>query len=87
MTLPLEAACLRLHDELLSACAGHHLYRAVVRLHEPVVDRGEPVCHGCDRGTLAGPDAVWPCRTYHLLVRDLLGVADVEGMLTRMQQG
>jgi hypothetical protein len=73
-------ASMNLHRRVLEG-AVDCLARDLARLHEPHLEDGFPVCHGCDRGTLVGLDPVWPCRTYTILASTILRIKDVESVL------
>jgi hypothetical protein len=63
----------------------HGVVRRIVELHRPCADEaGYPTCRGCDSDGRPPTDAVWPCRTYTLVAREVLGIRDVEGFLTRL---
>lgn len=48
--------------------------RAIVDLHQRVVDGGRWICEGCDfDGAEAEPPA-WPCRTIEVIIETHLGV-------------
>lgn len=61
----------------------------VVELHEPHAPSrsGLPVCHGCDvcNGDVPAPE--WPCRTFTVLAKDLLGIRSVDDHLERLVRG
>lgn len=58
----------------------------ITKLHEPQPgpEGGGPVCRGCDAANGAPAVAEWPCRTYTLLCRNLLDVANIEETLVRL---
>jgi hypothetical protein len=83
LTVDWGRASRTLHARVLTATP-NPLVRGLVRLHAPGLDhQGQPVCCGCDQDGEQRTAAVWPCRTYTRIARDLLGVHDVEALLTR----
>lgn len=80
-----QRASERLHSRVLEG-ARDALARDLTQLHRPTYE-GEaiPTCLGCDRDLPGGPGAVWPCRTYTLIARTVLCVADVEAVLTGLR--
>jgi hypothetical protein len=56
----------------------------LLELHEPHLDRGQPVCRGCDRDERGTSDPVWPCRTYTIIAGTMLNVPSVEVALAAL---
>lgn len=75
------------HERVKSNC-WDSLAGQLLRLHEPHLVDGEPVCWGCDRerGDQGGTDPVWPCRTYTIIASAMLKVQDIEATLDRMHK-
>ena len=78
-------AAAALHERLLAASEG--VLRQLAELHRPHPDDvdGMPTCRGCDVDGPTAADPVWPCRTYTLLARAVLGVQDVEALFLSLR--
>ena len=76
-----------LHAQVLAA-SGDGVLRQLVELHRPFPDDvdGMPTCRGCDVDGPTAADPVWPCRTYTLIARTVLGVRDVEALLRSLRR-
>ena len=76
-----------LHAQVLAA-SGDGVLRQLVELHRPFPDDvdGMPTCRGCDVDGPTAADPVWPCRTYTLIARIVLGVRDVEALLLSLRR-
>jgi hypothetical protein len=53
----------------------------LAQLHEPHLEKGLPVCRGCDRDERGTTDPVWPCRTYTIIAATMLNISSVEATL------
>jgi hypothetical protein len=77
-----------LHAQVLAG-AGDGVLRQLAELHRPHPDDvdGMPTCRGCDVDGPTAGDPVWPCRTYTVIARKVLGVRDVEALLLSLRHG
>jgi len=78
-----------LHARVLAA-SGDGVLRQLAELHRPhpddtIAGGGMPTCLGCDVDGPTSADPVWPCRTYTLLARAVLGVQDVEALFLSLR--
>jgi len=80
-TWPVVAA--EFHERVRANC-WDALVGEILRLHQPWLIDGEPVCRGCDRDDSATADPTWPCRTYTIIAVTMLNIPHVEDTLRAM---